>query len=116
MLEVQFLLEPLVFVLAAQSILCPFNDEMTPASVGIMGTRWRSVQCGCSVLVVWSRHRARRAPGSKLHSTADPPCMEPVTRSIIRRRPNVLLLVWRGSLERGVPAQVSPLSSDHGSK
>ncbi|GBM52850.1 hypothetical protein AVEN_4073-1, partial [Araneus ventricosus] len=29
--------------------------------------------------------------------------------------PNVLPLVWCGSLER-VPAKVSPLSSDHGSK
>ncbi|GBM17703.1 hypothetical protein AVEN_104001-1 [Araneus ventricosus] len=41
---------------------------------------------------------------------------KPVTRKIIRSRSNVLPLVWCGSLESGVPVQVSSLSSDRGSK
>ncbi|GBM86837.1 hypothetical protein AVEN_225059-1 [Araneus ventricosus] len=57
-----------------------------------------------------------RAPGSKPDSTEDLQCIGPVARQIIRSGSNILPLVWCGSLERQVPARVSPSSSDHGLK
>ncbi|GBO45363.1 hypothetical protein AVEN_200425-1, partial [Araneus ventricosus] len=44
-------------------------------------------------LVVRSRPRGQRIPGSKPNSTEYPPCMEPIARYIIRRGSNVLPLV-----------------------
>ncbi|GBN72800.1 hypothetical protein AVEN_116329-1 [Araneus ventricosus] len=51
--------------------------------------------------------------GSK--SESRPSCIEPVARLIIRVVPNVLPSVWCGSLESGVPGQVSSSSSDRSS-
>ncbi|GBN16915.1 hypothetical protein AVEN_210179-1, partial [Araneus ventricosus] len=69
-----------------------------------------------SVLMVWSQIRDRRVSGSKLDSTEDLPCMGLVGRLIIRSGRTVILLLWCGSLEKGVPSQVSSSSSDRGSK
>ncbi|GBM61291.1 hypothetical protein AVEN_253039-1 [Araneus ventricosus] len=52
-------------------------------------------------LVVGSKPRGQRVPGSKSASTEDTSCMGPVVPQIIRERPNVVQLVWCGSLERG---------------
>ncbi|GBN29884.1 hypothetical protein AVEN_178989-1 [Araneus ventricosus] len=59
-------------------------------------------------LVGRARLRGRRVPGSKPDSTEDPPCIGPVEREIIRRGPNVLPLVWFGSLERGCQLRCRP--------
>ncbi|GBM89339.1 hypothetical protein AVEN_175783-1 [Araneus ventricosus] len=64
-------------------------------------------------LVVRSRLRGRRAPGSKPYSTEDRPCMRACCT--LNRGPNFLPLVWCGSLEC-VLAQVSFSSSACGSK
>ncbi|GBM49120.1 hypothetical protein AVEN_77063-1 [Araneus ventricosus] len=45
------------------------------------------------------RSQSRRAPGSKPGSAEDPLCNGPVARLIIHRWPNVLLMVWCGSLD-----------------
>ncbi|GFW75653.1 hypothetical protein TNCV_4428361 [Trichonephila clavipes] len=45
----------------------------------------------------------------------DPPCRVAMHVKTVESS-NVLPLVWCGSLERGVPAQVSSSSLDHGSK
>ncbi|GBM22018.1 hypothetical protein AVEN_242689-1 [Araneus ventricosus] len=71
---------------------------------------WKS-RCG---LVI--RCRNRKTPGSKLDSTADLSCNGPVARYITRREPNVLPLVWCGSLERGIVVQGPSSSSDRDSK
>ncbi|GBM09026.1 hypothetical protein AVEN_229057-1 [Araneus ventricosus] len=73
-------------------------------------------KCGHGGLVVRCRLRCWRVPGSKPDSTEDPSCIGPVACSIICRRSNVLPLVWCGSLERGLPVQVSSSSSDRDSK
>ncbi|GBM13273.1 hypothetical protein AVEN_226262-1 [Araneus ventricosus] len=66
-------------------------------------------------LVVRSRLRGRRVPGSKLYLTEDPSCMGHVTSksSVVAKRPPVFVALQFGE---GVPAQVSPLSSDRCSK
>ncbi|GBM44839.1 hypothetical protein AVEN_201087-1 [Araneus ventricosus] len=50
----------------------------------------------------------------KPDSAEDPPCMWACC-TLNRRGSNVLLLVWCGSLEKGVAAQVSSSSPDCGS-
>ncbi|GBM27156.1 hypothetical protein AVEN_207489-1 [Araneus ventricosus] len=45
-------------------------------------------------LVVRSRLWDQRVPGSRPDSTEDPSCIGPIARSIIRRGPNVLPLLW----------------------
>ncbi|GBN40809.1 hypothetical protein AVEN_16221-1, partial [Araneus ventricosus] len=56
-------------------------------------------------LVVRSRLRGRRAPGSKPDSTEDPPCMGPAVRQIIRsgQTPSRWCGVepWRGGANPG---------------
>ncbi|GBN77845.1 hypothetical protein AVEN_45072-1 [Araneus ventricosus] len=69
-----------------------------------------------SILVVWSQLRDRRVSDSKLNSTEDLPCMGLVGRLIIHSGRTVILLLWCGKLEKGVPVQVSFSSSDRGSK
>ncbi|GBL90533.1 hypothetical protein AVEN_179452-1 [Araneus ventricosus] len=65
---------------------------------------------GRSGLVVRSRPRGWRVPGLKPDSTEELPCKRAWCT------PNLLQLVWCGSLEREEPAQVLSPSSDHGSK
>ncbi|GBM28718.1 hypothetical protein AVEN_54500-1 [Araneus ventricosus] len=66
---------------------------------------------GLRCLMARSRPRDRNAAGSKPDSTEDPPCTGPAALQITRPP-----LVRRGSLKRGAPVQVSPSSSDCGSK
>ncbi|GBO40816.1 hypothetical protein AVEN_114730-1 [Araneus ventricosus] len=47
-----------------------------------------------------------KAPCSRPDSNKDPSCNGPVAHQIIHMEPNVLLLVWCGSLERGVSSCV----------
>ncbi|GBN98108.1 hypothetical protein AVEN_119420-1 [Araneus ventricosus] len=69
-------------------------------------------QVGHGCLVVRSRLWGRRVPNSEPDSTND----KPYIGLVARRGSNVIPLVPCGSLERGVPAQVSSSASDHGSK
>ncbi|GBL78005.1 hypothetical protein AVEN_143322-1 [Araneus ventricosus] len=61
---------------------------------------WYKTYSGRGGLVVRSRLRGGRIPGSKPDSTENTSCIGPVARKIIYRGPNVLPLVWPGSLER----------------
>ncbi|GBM29719.1 hypothetical protein AVEN_156905-1 [Araneus ventricosus] len=65
-------------------------------------------------LVVRSRLRGQKGQGWKPDSTEDPPSMRACCTQIIRRKPNILLPVWYGCLERRMPAQNSYSSSDLG--
>ncbi|GBO26688.1 hypothetical protein AVEN_144310-1, partial [Araneus ventricosus] len=70
----------------------------------------REKSLGTRGLVVRSRIRSQRVPGSKPDSINDPPpCMEPHTS-------NGLPLEWCGSLERDAPAPPPLPSSDCGSE
>ncbi|GBM57579.1 hypothetical protein AVEN_85446-1 [Araneus ventricosus] len=69
------------------------------------------------VLVVRSRFRGRRVPGSKPDSTEDPSCMWACC--VINHTQGVKRTSrWRGAedLRRGMPAQMSSSSSNGGSK
>ncbi|GBL79469.1 hypothetical protein AVEN_253417-1, partial [Araneus ventricosus] len=68
---------------------------------------------GHSGLAIRSQFRDWRAPGSKPDSIEDSQYMCTLNHS---QGANVLPLVWCGSFERGLTAQMSSSSSDHGSK
>ncbi|GBM01110.1 hypothetical protein AVEN_136655-1 [Araneus ventricosus] len=88
------------------------NFHFTPVSELLtLDIRFNGHQEGSEGLVVRSLLRGRRILGSKPDSTKDPPC-GPSMR-YLSRRPNVLTLVWSGSLETRVPAHVSSSSSRH---
>ncbi|GBL82701.1 hypothetical protein AVEN_263761-1 [Araneus ventricosus] len=53
-----------------------------------------SVQKGRGGLVVRSRLRGRRAPGSKPNSTGDPPCVGPAKSYVVAKRPPADV-VWK---------------------
>ncbi|GBM33460.1 hypothetical protein AVEN_55784-1 [Araneus ventricosus] len=57
----------------------------------------------------------RRIRGSKPDSTEDPSCMEPVKSNAVAKRP-LAGAVWKLGEGGGMSAQVSPSSSDRGSK
>ncbi|GBN90589.1 hypothetical protein AVEN_180277-1 [Araneus ventricosus] len=59
------------------------------------------------VLVVRSRPRGERIPGSKPDSTEEPQCKR-VWLKLNPSGPNVLPLVWCGSLERGCKLRCRP--------
>ncbi|GBN15628.1 hypothetical protein AVEN_51242-1 [Araneus ventricosus] len=67
-----------------------------------------SIWKGRSGLVVKSRLWGRRVPGSKLDSTEDPPCIWACCTLNLTLWPNVLPLVWCGSLERGCKVRCRP--------
>ncbi|GBL77257.1 hypothetical protein AVEN_41715-1 [Araneus ventricosus] len=62
------------------------------------------------------RFRDRSVPGSKPDSTEEPSSIGPIALEMKRRGPNALPLMWCGSLEREVGAQMSSSSSDLVSK
>ncbi|GBM98861.1 hypothetical protein AVEN_44867-1 [Araneus ventricosus] len=57
--------------------------------------------------MVRSRPRGARVPGSKPDSIEEPPCKR-VWCTLNPTRPNVLPLVWYGSLERGYQLRYRP--------
>ncbi|GBL87769.1 hypothetical protein AVEN_39968-1, partial [Araneus ventricosus] len=63
---------------------------------------------------MWSRWPGSVISNSRFHR--DPSFIGPVAHQIIPRSPNGRILVRRGSLERGMPSQMSSSSSDSGSK
>ncbi|GBM69472.1 hypothetical protein AVEN_168314-1 [Araneus ventricosus] len=89
----------------------PFCSELMPAlllnrPVG-RGPRWPSGKASAS---------GRRGPDSKPDCTEDPPCMWAccmLNNSEVAKRPPACMLRRFGEM---VPAQVSSLSSDNGSK
>ncbi|GBN41883.1 hypothetical protein AVEN_198615-1 [Araneus ventricosus] len=56
------------------------------------------------------------APCSRSDSNKYPSCNGPVAHQIIRMEPNVLPLVWLGSLERGCQLRRCPCHLANGSK
>ncbi|GBM13320.1 hypothetical protein AVEN_226301-1 [Araneus ventricosus] len=76
---------------------------------------YRNSAEGRGGLMARSRRRSRRAAGSKRDSNEDPSCLWAWCMLNLTWA-NVLSLVWCGSLERNVPAEVSSSSSDRGSK
>ncbi|GBN36102.1 hypothetical protein AVEN_152058-1 [Araneus ventricosus] len=62
---------------------------------------------GRRVLVVRSGHRGQRIPGAKPDWTKEPPCKR-VWCTLNPSGPNVLPLVWCGSLESGCQLRYSP--------
>ncbi|GBO30974.1 hypothetical protein AVEN_212465-1 [Araneus ventricosus] len=93
----------------------PLNHEFaTPSRL-----RHKVLRSSLTVMGRWPVNHPslwyRRVPGSKPDSTEEQPCKR-VWGTLNPSGPNVRPLVWYGSLERGVPAQVSSSSSDQGPK